>query len=109
MCSICQCYNAEQAKKFLNKKRSPPGTTFPYEYLKPEGVIGLAAGTIATETSAHITTTSGRCARGKCSCYGEGKGEDHDNLSHCKRYLNVKVNCLVKEEFGPGNSEEGRM
>jgi len=67
---------------------------------------GLAACTVATEASAHITTTSGWCARGKYGCNGEGKGEDHDNLSHCKRYLKLKTNCLV-EELGPGNSEEG--
>jgi hypothetical protein len=54
-------------------------------------ILGLAACTIATETSAHIATTSGGCARSKCCCNGEGKGEDHDNLSHCKRYLNVKT------------------
>ena len=68
---------------------------------------GLAASTVATEASAHITTTPGRCTGGKCGSNGEGKGEDHDNLSHCKRYLNVKSNCLANEEFGPGNSEEG--
>jgi hypothetical protein len=95
----------EQKGCKLNKKGHPLGQPFNMNILN-RSYAGLAACTIATEASAHITTTPGRCTGGKCSCNCESKGEDHDNLSHFKRYLNVKVDCLA-EDLGPGNSEEG--
>jgi hypothetical protein len=63
------------------KKGYPRGITF-YISIFNRSHAGLAASTVATEASAHIAATPGRSAGSEGRSNGEGKGEDHDNLSH---------------------------